>query len=384
MICFLQKEASEVVKICYTGGGTAGHIIPALVVADALRAELASEKLPLDAFWIGSKDESEQALIRAAGIRCYGIPSGKLRRYFSMKNFTDVFRIMGGVFRSLTILRKERPDVLFSKGGFVSVPPVMAAWLLRIPAITHESDASVGLATRINARFVSKVCVSSADAAKGLQNRYQEKVVVTGNPVRKEILAGDPEKGRALIGIGKNEPLILVLGGSLGALQINELVWGGLDALCAQAFVVHQTGKKTWRAVEHDRYRGVPYLHDELPDLLAAATVVVSRAGAGALAELVALGKPMLLLPLGTNASRGDQILNAERLSQAGAAEVLYQEDASQRAFLDRLLRLLQERKRRESLSAACGRIADTCGAIRIVAELLSACKFRENEVRGT
>lgn len=371
-------------KICYTGGGTAGHIIPALVVADELRSELACGGLPLDAFWIGSDDEGEQALIKAAGIRCYGIPSGKLRRYFSLRNFTDVFRIMGGVLRSLTILRKERPDVLFSKGGFVSVPPVIAAWLLRIPAITHESDASVGLATRINARFVSKVCVSSAGAAKGLQTRYPEKVVVTGNPVRKEILTADPKKGRTLLGIGMDEPLVLVLGGSLGALQINELIWGGLDALCAEAFVVHQTGKKTWRAVEHDRYRCVPYLHEELPDLLAAATVVVSRAGAGALAELVALGKPMLLLPLGFNASRGDQILNAERLSQAGAAEVLFQEDASQQVFLDRLLCLLREGKRREGLSAACGRIADIRGAGRIVAELLSACKFEKNGVRGT
>lgn len=371
-------------KICYTGGGTAGHIIPALVVADELRSELTADGISCDAFWIGSKEEKEQALIRGSGIRCYGIPCGKLRRYFSFRNFTDLFRILGGILRSLVILAKERPDILFSKGGFVSVPPVVAAWLLRIPSVTHESDASVGLATRINARFVSKVCVSSTQAAEGLPDRYREKVSVTGNPVRTDILAADPEKGRTLFGVGSEEPLLLVLGGSLGALQINELVWENLDGLCSEAFVVHQTGEKTWRKVEHDRYRCVPYLNEELPDLLAAATVVVSRAGAGALSELVALKKPMLLLPLGTGASRGDQILNAERLVREGAAEVLYQEEASPRLFLDRSLELLKDSRRRDGMSAACGRIADTKGAERIVAVLLSACRFKGNEVRGT
>lgn len=371
-------------KICYTGGGTAGHIIPAIAVAEELRAELKSRGVSCEEFWIGTKNDAERSLISAAGIPVYGIPSGKLRRYFSFRNVTDLFRIAGGVFRSLSILRKERPDVLFSKGGFSSVPPVIAARLLRIPSVTHESDASAGLATRINARFVSHVCVSFEEAAGDLKKRYPRKITVTGNPVRKEILEADPARGRAWLGIDAKEPLVLVLGGSLGALQINELVWESLDELCAKAYVVHQTGRKTWKAVEHPRYRCVPYLHDELPDLIAAATVVVSRAGAGALTEFAALGKAMLLLPLGTDASRGDQILNARRFARVGAAEVLYQEEASPRLFRERLFAILEDGARRREMSVACGRISDTHGARRIVDMLLSTCKIDENKVRGT
>lgn len=369
-------------KICYTGGGTGGHIIPAIAVAQELRSELACRDIACDEFWIGTRKEQEQELVRDAGIRMYGIPSGKLRRYLSLRNLTDVFRIVGGIVCSYRILRKERPDVLFSKGGFASVPPVFAAHLLGIPSVTHESDASAGLATRINARFATYVCVSFKEAAGRLLERYPGKIVVTGNPVRKEFVQADPTTGQKALGLGPHEPFVLILGGSQGALQINELVWNNLDALCRKAYILHQSGEKTWKPVDHERYRCVPYIGKELPGLIAAATVVVSRAGAGSLAELAAMRKPMLLVPLGSNASRGDQILNAKRFEREGAAEVLYAEDATPEVFLERLTMLLDHADHRNELGEACRGLADIYAARRIVQTILLACNIAENTVR--
>ncbi|MFA6688364.1 MAG: undecaprenyldiphospho-muramoylpentapeptide beta-N-acetylglucosaminyltransferase [Sphaerochaetaceae bacterium] len=370
-------------KVCYTGGGTAGHIIPALAVAEELRLELDAVGASYEAFWIGTKDQAEKDMVENAGIRFRSIPTGKLRRYLSWKNIADVFRIFAGICRSVAILKNERPDVLFSKGGFASVPPVIAAWLLRIPSVTHESDVSTGLANRINARFVTTVCLSCEDAAKNVSRKQRWKTVVTGNPVRKELLRADPAHGRTFLHIDSDMPLILVLGGSQGALQINELVWDCLEALCGMAFVVHQTGSRTWKRVEHDRYLCMPFLHDELYDIIAASSLVISRAGAGTLAELAALRRPMLLLPLGTDASRGDQILNARRMEAVGAAKVLLRGDATKQRLLSDVWTIMSDASLRERMSEACAKVSVPDAAKKIACEISSACKLPRNEVRG-
>ncbi len=324
--------------------------------------------------WIGSRSGIERRLLASTAIPFYGIPCGKLRRYFSWRNFLDLFQVLGGVLGSLAVLLRERPSLLFSKGGYVSVPPTIAASLLRIPVLTHESDLDPGLATRINARFARRILVSFAESVDRLKGYGPERVEWTGNPVRAELLEGDAEEGRRRVGCPPGRKLLLVLGGSLGSARVNRLILEGLEPLTRACFVVHQMGEGDYRPLDRPGYFPAPFFREELPHLLRAADLVVSRAGANILWELAALGKPAVLIPLSREASRGDQIGNAAAFARAGAAEVLAEEEATVETLLRRVLPLLEdderrlrmgERARRLGVPGAAGRIAE-----RILAEI--------------
>jgi UDP-N-acetylglucosamine--N-acetylmuramyl-(pentapeptide) pyrophosphoryl-undecaprenol N-acetylglucosamine transferase len=321
-----RKRMSDEPAIAFTGGGTAGHVFPGIAVAQELGRRV---------IWIGSSDGVEKSLVTAAGIEFRPIPAGKLRRYFSLRNLSDLAKIAAGFFASVRILKKERPALLFSKGGFVSVPPVVAARLVGIPSFTHESDFDPGLATRINLRFCEKVLVSFAETVQYLPARYRAKAVVTGNPVRASIYRAEASRGRAHVGCAPSAPLLFVMGGSLGSSFINALIQSSLPRLLKRFFVVHQAGEKGYVASLRRSYFTTPFFGEELPDVMAAADLVISRAGANTLAELAALGKPSLLIPLPETSSRGDQLRNAELFRARGASLVMAEGESSPDALCE-------------------------------------------------
>ncbi len=322
--------------VCYTGGGTLGHIIPALAVHEALL-----DTPSYHAFWIGREEPSERETVEHYGIPFFPIRWGKLRRYPSFRNILDIGSLVVAFFQALGILRKQRPDILFSKGGFVSVPPVFAAYVLHIPVVSHESDATAGLATKINARFSEVVCVPYE---KGFASLGCAKIETTGNPIRR-FLVEESRKGsvKRPAFLEPGEPLILVLGGSTGSLQINTLVRNTLDSLTGIGYVYHQCGRADVQQIKRDHYQEVPFIGEALPELLHASTLVVSRAGANTLAELALFGCPSLLIPLGSVSSRGDQIDNARLLETEEAAMVLYPEDVDTKHFLEAVISLVED-----------------------------------------
>ncbi|UCF97172.1 MAG: undecaprenyldiphospho-muramoylpentapeptide beta-N-acetylglucosaminyltransferase [Spirochaetaceae bacterium] len=345
--------------IVVTGGGTGGHVYPVLAVLD----ELSSSRI----VWIGSGAQLERRILEGRQLRYYGIPTGKLRRYISLRNVIDIFKIVLGFLVSVVILLREKPKLVFSKGGYVSVPPVAAARLLGIPSLTHESDLRPGLATRINARFSDRVLVSFPTSAAFFDDHLRQKLIHTGNPIRKELLNGDPQAGRALFGCPANLPLLLVLGGSQGAASINRLVLQALDRLRESCFVVHQLGSQHYEGRERQsHYYPAPYFHEELPDILAAADLVLCRAGANTLWELAALGKPSLLVPLSREASRGDQIENAKFFAEAGAAAVLQQEGLTPDALREVVLHLLGNADKLERMARRASQLGRPDAAKRI------------------
>lgn len=304
--------------IAFTGGGTGGHVFPALAVREEM-VRLGWKNI----CWIGSTRGMEKEWVEKAGIPYYGVPAGKLRRYFSWQNFRDLFRVFAGFLRSLSLLKRLKPRVLFSKGGFVSVAPVLAARFLRIPVVTHESDVTPGLATRINGRSARRICIPYEGCRRYYPARLQNKLLVTGNPVRPIFRQASAEKGRRLLGIRPGRRVLVVFGGSQGALQINQLLEPLLPGLLEKWDVVHQMGADLYRPSDREGYHPAPFYGEEFPHILAAADLVISRAGAGSLSEMAALGKPGLLIPLSGASSRGDQVLNAEIFTGAGAAVVL-------------------------------------------------------------
>jgi UDP-N-acetylglucosamine--N-acetylmuramyl-(pentapeptide) pyrophosphoryl-undecaprenol N-acetylglucosamine transferase len=306
--------------IVFTGGGSAGHVTPNV----ALISRLKREGWKID--YIGSRDGIEQQIIAETGVPFHPVASGKLRRYFDLKNFKDPFKVMQGVLQSYMLLRRLKPRVVFSKGGFVSVPVVAAAWLHRIPVVIHESDMTPGLANRLSLPFAARICVTFPETLEHLSGK---KAVRTGLPIREEVLAGSPEKGLRLCDFTGNKPVLLVMGGSLGSKAINEAVRSGLPGLLDRFQVVHLCGKGNLDpSLGRVRgYKQFEYVSRELPDLAAMASLVVSRAGSTSLNEFLALKKPMVLIPLTLQASRGDQILNARSFEKAGYAMVLHEEN---------------------------------------------------------
>jgi len=336
--------------VALAGGGTAGHVNPGLEVARMLRAR------GLRVFWLGTHGALEARLVRAAGIEFHALPAGKLRRYASLRNITDIGRTGAGVLGAARILRRERADVLFAKGGFASVPPAVAAALLGIPVVTHESDSTAGLATRIISLVARRVLLSwpSSSATLPLPARSR----FTGLPVRAAVRAGDPRRGRRYLEVGDRTRIMLVVGGSLGAATLNRMVGEARaeltrDWLTSGWMVVHQTGGANGgQAVDGPGYRARPYFDEEFPDVLAAADAVVSRAGATSIAELAATGTAAVLVPLPRSSSRGEQIVNARLLAAAGAALVL-QPGAQTASGLLRCARRLADDRLRARMSAA-------------------------------
>ena len=345
--------------IVFTGGGSGGHIFPGLAVIEELRRSWAGRIV-----WIGSSKDMERAAVEKAGLEFLAIPSGKLRRQFSLRNFLDLFRIAAGYVAALGILRRLRPCLLFSKGGYVSVPPCAAAAALGIPYFTHESDVSPGLATRLNAGRAAAILVSWQATLNYLKPAWQRKTIICGNPVRSSLAAGDAARGRAFLGCPAGLPVILVLGGSQGALQVNGLIGDILPRLAGRAFVAHQTGAGFAPCRPADSgYRGFEFVHAEMADLMAAASLVVGRAGAGTIWESSACGLPLLLIPLSGSGTRGDQVHNAKLLAAAGAARCLLGDEANPDRLLAGILQLLETPAERAALVAALRRQANPAAA---------------------
>ncbi len=282
-------------KIIMTGGGSAGHVTPNLALVPKLL------ELGYEIQYIGTKEGIENNIIKNANIKYHAISSGKLRRYFDIKNFTDPFKVLKGVFQAISIIRKEKPNVVFSKGGFVSVPVVIAAHFCKVPAIAHESDMTPGLANRLAAPYCIKVCVTFPES---IQNIKGNKAVLTGTPIRRELL-----NGKKIIGIklckfnDLSKPILFVIGGSLGAKVINDTVRNCLGALLARYNVIHICGKGNLDVAlnKKEGYAQFEYVNQELPHLMNAADLVISRAGANVIFELLTLRKPNILIPLPKN-----------------------------------------------------------------------------------
>lgn len=323
-------------KLILTGGGTAGHATPNLALLPILQQDGFEVK------YIGTKNGIERQIIERAQVPYYPISSGKLRRYFSLKNFTDPFRIARGYFQARKILRRERPAAVFSKGGFVTVPVVFAASHLHIPVVLHESDYTPGLANRLCIPRAQKVCVAFEATAKHIAGG---KCVVTGSPVRSELFSGDRARGLNFLGFDGNKPLLLIMGGSLGAQAINEAVDASIDTLLAQFDIAHIRGAQKCNPALDGRagYRQFEYLSEELPDLFAAADFMLSRAGANAVFEILALCIPALLIPLPKESSRGDQILNADFFVRSGFSHVLDQAKLTPESLVKALAALQQD-----------------------------------------
>ena len=307
-------------KIVLTGGGTAGHCLPNLALVPSLK------EMGYNVLYIGSYNGIEKNLVEKTGLQYYGISSGKLRRYFDKKNFTDPFRVMKGYREAKKILKSEKPDIVFSKGGYVTVPVVRAARSLRIPVVIHESDMTPGLANRLSAGSASKICCSFE---KTLEFLPDNKAVFTGAPIRPEILLGDRERAKKFVHMREGDyPFVMVIGGSLGAQHVNEAIRSCLPRLLKKYNIIHLCGKgKVDPTLNRTPgYMQYDYIDEELPDLYALSDIVVSRAGASVIFELLALKKPNILIPLPTASSRGDQLLNATAFSKAGYSVLLTEE----------------------------------------------------------
>ncbi|WP_438347898.1 undecaprenyldiphospho-muramoylpentapeptide beta-N-acetylglucosaminyltransferase [Paenibacillus sp. FA6] len=324
-------------RILFTGGGSAGHVTVNVALIPRFIA------LGWDVSYIGSMKGIESELIKNIDhVDYHGISTGKLRRYMSVENFKDPFRIVKGVFEATHLIRKIKPDVVFSKGGFVSVPVVIGAKLNKVPIIIHESDLTPGLANRIALPLATKVCVTFPETIDHIKS---DKATYVGAIIRDELRAGNTTLGLNFLQFTNSKPIILVMGGSLGSKKINETIRSNLTFLLEQFQVVHICGKDQVDASIHmDGYQQFEYIHDELPDVMASADTVVTRAGSNSIFEFLALHKPMLLIPLSKAASRGDQILNAQSFKKAGYAEVLLEEELTNESFMISLHVLISKR----------------------------------------
>lgn len=307
------RERSNSSVIAVVGGGSAGHVVPALPVIDQLLLR------QWTVHFIGTRSGFEEKLLRGRDVAFHGIAAGKLRRYLDWRNLTDLVRIVWAVIESLLLLRRIKPKVVFSKGGFVSLPLVFAAWLLRVPVVAHESDLTPGLANRLASPFVQTFCVSFHETALP---KFAGRIVHTGTPIRPELLAGDGDKGRIALALG-DKKILLVTGGSLGADRLNQVVREALPVLLQEYVVIHICGEGKVSGETQSDYFEFEYVSQGWGDLLSAADVVLSRAGANALFELLTLAKLNLLVPLSAKASRGDQIANADYAQSQGYSQVL-------------------------------------------------------------
>lgn len=323
--------------IIMTGGGTAGHITPNIALIPKLRAA------GFDIHYIGLRGGMEEGLIAQQGVPFHGIKGGKLRRYLDIKNFTDIFKIGAGFFESVSIIRKVKPDIVFSKGGFVSTPVVWAAHACHVPVVAHESDGTVGLANRLSMPFAQKICYTFPETGKQIPDG---KGVFTGLPIRDTLLHGDAARGRRICEFDGSKPVIVVTGGSQGAQFINNMLRNCLDTLLTEFDICHICGKGNLSPELDGKpgYHQFDYVTDDLPDFFAMADIVVSRAGATSIFELLALKKPNILIPYSLAASRGDQIINAKSFQKQGFSEVLDESAATTEKFVKLIRSVYQNR----------------------------------------
>lgn len=324
--------------IVLTGGGTAGHVTPNIALLPYLKKE------GYEVYYIGSRNGMEKDIVKRYGMEFYGISSGKLRRYFDLKNFTDIFRVLKGIFQAKKLIKKLKPDIVFSKGGFVAVPVVIGAWFNKVNVVCHESDMTPGLANKLAIPFAKAVCTTFPKTAENIKGG---KGVYTGTPIRDVLKKGDREKGLKLCSFGGEKPVLLIMGGSQGSVAVNKIVRQALPKLTDRFDIVHLCGKgnKDMSLEEYPGYTQFEYISKELPDIFACSDIVVSRAGSNAICEFLALNMPMLLIPLPLGASRGDQILNAKDFLARGFARVCYEEDITEEKFLSETDKLYTQRE---------------------------------------
>ena len=344
-------------KIVLTGGGTLGHVTPHLsLIPHLLQAGY-------EIHYIGTEKGMEAEKIRSVpGVTYHAVQSGKLRRYFSWQNFVDPIKVIAGAIQSALLMGKIKPDVVFSKGGFVAVPVVFGAWLHRVPVVCHESDLTPGLANRLCAPFARKIATTFPECAQALGPKAE----MTGTPLRPELFRGSRARGLSLLGFDGSKPILLMMGGSSGAQAVNKALREALPQLTETFDVAHICGKGNLDEALQGMsgYRQLEFLDAELPDALACADLVLSRAGSNALCEFQALCKPMLLVPYPKGASRGDQILNAQSLQKRGLARVLLQEDMT----ADTLVRALESTwADREQLTSALHAAPPADGTERVL-----------------
>lgn len=353
-------------KILLTGGGTAGHVTPNMALIPYLRER------DYEIIYIGSYEGMEKRLIADYDIPYFGIATGKFRRYVDAKNLSDPFRVIKGFGQSVNILRKERPDVLFSKGGFVSVPVVNAAHLLGIPCIIHESDMTPGLANKLCIKAADKICCNFPETMKYLP---AEKSILTGTPIRRELTQGVGSEGRKYCGFSDDKPVLMVIGGSLGAQSVNETVRLALPRLLNDFNIVHICGKDKMDNLKLSvpGYKQFEYVKGELKDLFAMADIVVSRAGANSICELLALHKPNILIPLSARSSRGDQIDNARSFEQQGFSMVIDSDELDEDVLISKVYDLYNNR---EKYTAAMSR-SNQHNAMNTILELIDKASGR-------
>lgn len=326
-------------KIVLTGGGTAGHVTPNLALLPYLKAE------GYEIVYIGSEKGIERTLIEAEGIPYYSISTGKLRRYLSKENIKDMFRVVKGIAEAKKLIKRLKPDLVFSKGGFVAVPVVLGAKSNNVPVIIHESDITPGLANKIAMPSARVVCSTFPET---LQYVPKGKGVHTGTPIRKELFEGDRQKGLAACKFTGEKPVLLMMGGSLGAVKLNHCLREILPELVKTFDVIHLCGKGNLDAHlrEQDGYMQFEYVSDGLNDLFAAADFIVSRAGSNSISEFLALKKPHLLIPLSARASRGDQILNAASFEKQGFARVLDEDEMTAESMKKEIFELYENKEK--------------------------------------
>ncbi len=326
-------------KIVLTGGGSAGHVTPNIALIPALK------NAGFEIYYIGSYNGIEKKLIEDYNIPYFGISTGKLRRYFDPKNFSDPFRVLKGFSEATKLLKRIKPDVVFSKGGYVSVPVVRAAGILKIPYIVHESDMTPGLANKLSMTGAKKICCNFPETLRVLP---ADKAVLTGTPIREELAMGSKEAGKKLCGFEDDKPVLMVIGGSLGAQSVNETVRYALPRLLPHFNIVHLCGNEKMDNLKLTvpGYKQFEYVKNELKDIFAMADIVVSRAGANSICELLALKKPNILIPLSTKSSRGDQMLNARSFELQGFSMVIDNDELDEDILVETIDELYNNREK--------------------------------------
>lgn len=350
-------------RIILTGGGTAGHVTPNIALLPTLAKE------GFDIQYIGSYEGMEKSLIEDLGIPYHGISSGKLRRYFDWKNFTDPFRVIKGFFEANKLMKELKPDVVFSKGGFVSVPVVMAAGKNHVPAIIHESDMTPGLANKLCFSKAAKICCNFPETVDKLP---KDKAVLTGSPIRAELKEGSREAAKLLCGFEDDKPVILSVGGSLGAAGVNKALREALPELTKDFNIVHLCGKGKLdeSLIGTKGYFQMEYAKDEMKDLFAYCDIIISRAGANAICEFLSLRKPNLLIPLPASASRGDQILNAKSFVKQGFSMMLDEDTMTKDDFVKSVYELYEQRDK----YVLAMEESNQSDAVRTVVDLIIGC----------
>lgn len=353
-------------KIVFTGGGTGGHVYPAIAIIEQLK-KVAPD---LEILWIGQKQGIEKSMVEKEQIRYRGISAGKFRRYFSLQNFLDIFKIVAGFFQAWFILLQEKPQLIFSKGGFVTVPVVWAGALLRIPAFIHESDSDSGLANRLTCHVAQRIFVPYEQTIKTFPAAVRTKISVSGNPIRESFWHANASAARAKYHLKEDQPFILVLGGSLGSQQVNELVHSLLPRLPEDCFVLHQMGDKLYEESHRKNYVTVPFIHNDLPDCISASTFVIARSGAGSVWELAMLGAVPIFIPLG---QRGDQVRNAAVLEKIGACISLPGDKATVDNLAAATLQLLSDAGMRQAMRQAILSIVKGNSSIYLAQQIIEA-----------